>query len=342
MRPAKKLNFGNLFFNVVVMLMAAAFFAISPAIAIGASIVSGTVLSFGPASGTVMMAGLQKEIWTDIILEKFYPDGSFLAEGRDMSSLVEFNKINLAEAGADPAVLVNNTAYPINVSTRTDVPKALELSTLDTESTVVRNLEAMELSYDKMASVTRGHKNALLRKAYELGAWNWTPASSTANTPVLTATGDMNAITGYRKLKFEDVLSLETAFDDMDVPEDGRILVLNPKHKADLSLQDMALYKAMMMNGNLFSFKLRKTSVTPKFNATTGVKCAFGAVAAETDTISSFAFYKEEVMKAMGTIEMFYTFRDPANKGDIFNFQLRFVALPMRAKYISAIYSPKE
>lgn len=342
MRTAKKLNFLNLGYNLVVMMVVGLFFTISPAIAIGASIVSGTVLSFGPASGTVLMAGLQKEIWTDIILEKFYPDGSFLADGRDMSSLVEFNKINLAEAGADPTVLVNNTSYPIGVSQRTDVPKALELNTLDTESTVIRNLEAMELSYDKMASVTRGHKNALQKKALELAAWNWSPQSDSANTPVLRATGDLNVITGYRRLKFEDILSLETAFDDLDISGQGRILVLNPKHMADLSLQDLALYKAMMMNSTLFSFTLRKTSVTPKYNASTGAKCAFGAVAADTDTIASFAFYKEEVMKAQGTTEMFYMFKDPANKGDVMNFQMRFVALPMRAKYISAIYSPKE
>jgi hypothetical protein len=47
-------------------------------------------------------------------------------------------------------------------------------------------------------------------------------------------------------------------------------------------------------------------------------------------------------MKAMGTTEMFATLKDPANKGDIFNFQMRFVALPLRAKYFASIYSPKE
>ena len=338
----KKLNLKNLFFNTVVMMIIGAFLAISPAVCAAVAFGAGSLLSMAPRIPGVLMSGLQKEVWTDILLEKFYPDGSFLAEGRDMSSLVEFNKINLAEAGADPAVLVDNTSYPISVSTRTDIPHEIALKTLDTESTVVRNLEAMELSYDKMASVTRGHKNALLKKALQLAAWNWSPASDSSDTPVLTATGDINSLTGQRRLRFEDILKLETAFDDLDIPEDGRILVLNSKHSSDLTLQDLGMYKAAMINGKIFSFTLRKTSVTPKYNATTGAKCAFGAVAADTDTISSFAFYKEEVMKAMGSTDMFYTLKDPAHKGDIVNFQMRFIALPMRAKYIAAIYSPKE
>lgn len=338
----KKLNFKNLSFNLVVVLIIGVFLSISPAVSAAIAFGAGTLLSFAPKIPGALMSGLQKEIWTDVLMEKFYPDGSFLSEGRDMSSLVEYNKINLAEAGADPAVLVDNTSYPISVSTRTDLAKELALKTLDTESTVVRNLEAMELAYDKMASVIQGHKNALVKKALELAAWNWSPSENSSNTPVLAASGDINSLTGQRRLKFEDILKLETAFDDLDIPEEGRILVLNPKHSSDLILQDLGLYKAAMINGKIFTFTIRKTSVTPKYNATSGAKCAWGAVAADTDTIASFAFFKDEVMKAMGTTEMFYTLKDPANKGDIVNFQMRFVALPMRSKYIAAIYSPKE
>ena len=36
------------------------------------------------------------------------------------------------------------------------------------------------------------------------------------------------------------------------------------------------------------------------------------------------------------------TYKDPDNKGDVINFQMRFVALPLRTKAIAAIYSPLE
>lgn len=334
----KKLNFTNLTFNLVVTFILGALLSVPVAVSACVAVGAGTAISFLP-SGGILFSGLQKEIWTDILLENFYPDSSFLSSARDMSSLVEFNKINLAEAGANPEVLIDNTSYPISVSSRTDIPHEVVLKTLDTTSTVVRNLEAMELSYDKMASAVYGHKQELLRTACKLGAWNFAPASDGTYTPVLTASGDL--VNGKRKLKISDVLRLFTAFNDMDIPDDGRILVLNPQHEADLIAEDLALYKAAIVSGTLFSFKLFRTSATPKYNVETGAKCAYGAVAADTDGISSFAFFRDEVMKAQGTMEMFSTLKDPANKGDIFNFQMRFVALPLRAKYFAAIYSQK-
>lgn len=332
----KKFNFGNFLFNMIVALFASLIFAIPAFAAIGGAVAGGTALSF-MNNKDIVRAGLLKEIWTDQIMEGFYPADHFMAEGRDMSALVEYNKINLAEAGANPEVLIDNTSYPIAVSSRTDVPKELALKTLDTTSTVVRNIEQMELAYDKMQSVIYGHKKELQRTAAKLSAWNWCPASNAANTPVITATGAL--ANGYKKLTFADVLTMRNKFDMNDWPDDGRVLVLHPIHEANLIAEDLALYKAVMNNSNLFGFKPYRTSVTPVFNATTGVKAAYGAAPAGTDTISSFFFHKDEVMKAIGTIEMFYTLKDPANKGDIVNFQMRFCALPLRAKAIGAVYS---
>ena len=55
------------------------------------------------------MANLQKEIWVNQIKENFYPDSSFLNYAKDFSGLVENHAINMAEAGVDPKVLINNT-----------------------------------------------------------------------------------------------------------------------------------------------------------------------------------------------------------------------------------------
>jgi len=334
----KRLNIFNLFFNVVVALVIGALFSIPPVLSMAAAVGCGTLLSFAPLGSGILMAGLQKEIWTDILLEKFYPENSFISQARDMSAMVEYNKINLAEVGANPSVLIDNTSYPIAVASRTDVPKELALKTLDTTSTVVRNVEAMELAYDKMASVIYGHKQELLKTACKLAAWNWCPSSDSALTPVLASSGAADA-SGKKKLTFKDVLDLMTKFNLLDFPADGRILVLNPTHESHLIEADLNLYKAAMVNGTLFGFKLFRTSATPVFNINTGAKAAYAAAAAATDTISSFAFHKDEVMKAMGTIEMFAKYADPDNKGDVINFQMRYCALPLRATAIAAIYS---
>ena len=334
----KRVNFGGLLFNVVIALLFSAMCGIAALPAVGASVMAGSAMSAMKGTPGMLMAGVQKEIWTDILLEGFYPNTSFLNEARDLSSLVDYNTINLAEVGANPSVLIDNSSYPIAVSPRTDALKTLALKTLDTTSTVVRNVEQMESSYDKMSSVIYGHKMELQRTAGKLAAWNYAPASDATYTPVIAASGALT--NGYKKILFEDILTLRKKFDLLDIPADGRILVLNPNHEADLILQDLVLYKAAMQDGKLWGFKLYTTSVTPIFNASTAAKCAFGAAAApSTDTYSSFAFQKDEVMKAMGTVEMFAKYKDPDNKGDVINFQMRFVALPLRTKAIGAIYS---
>jgi len=287
------------------------------------------------------MAGINKEIWIEEILEGFYPNWSFLKEARDMSSFVENNTINLAEAGADPNVLVNNSTYPIPFATREDVPIALPLDTYNTEGTVVRRVEEIEAAYDKMQSVVAGHKNALLNELAKKAAHAWAPDADTTETPVIATGGD--AADGFLKITLDNILALATRFDEMDAPEGSRVLVLHPQHLRQLAGEDKKLFKEFIGTGqgfDLFGFKTYKYSKTPLFNKSTGVKKAYGAAAAPTtDTIASIAFVNTEVMKAQGTFDMFARLNDPEQAGDIINFMMRALALPLRNKGIGAIYS---
>ena len=53
--------------------------------------------------------GLNKQVWTTQLMGNFYPESSFLRYVKDFSTLVDNDIINMAEAGVDPDVLVNNT-----------------------------------------------------------------------------------------------------------------------------------------------------------------------------------------------------------------------------------------
>ena len=68
---------------------------------------------------------IEKQIWISMLMEGFYPSRTFLSRSVDMTAMVEYNKINLAEAGVDPEVLVDNTTFPVPTATRPDT--ALEL-----------------------------------------------------------------------------------------------------------------------------------------------------------------------------------------------------------------------
>lgn len=283
---------------------------------------------------------VEKQIWIDVIKENYYPDRSFLKRSVDMSSLVEHNTINLAEAGVDPNVLVDNKVYPVPTADRKDTPLSLPLHTFDTENTVVRNVEEMETAYDKMASVTRSHKNALYKKTATYATANWAPAKNGDLTPVVKTTGDVNG-QGHKAITFEDLLGIQAKFLAMDVDPSSLVVVLNPFHLVDLQLQDMKLYKTMIQTKDLWGMDFYTFSQLPYYTVASGQKVAWGTAAAATDTQCSLIYCEDEVMRAEGDTEMFVNYKVPAERGDVIGFQQRFTALPIRGKYTSAIYSDK-
>ena len=275
---------------------------------------------------------IEKQIWIAMLMEGFYPDRTFLTRSVDMTAMVEYNKIDLAEAGVAPEVLVDNKEFPVPTMSRTDVPLELPLHTFDTKNTVVRNVEEMETAYAKMDSVVRQHRNTLQAKTAAYAANNWAPAKNTTLTPAKETLAP-------GKISFEDILKMDAWFRSQDIDPATLVAVLNPYHLADLQLEDMKLYKAMLESNKLFGFSLYTFSQLPYYNPTTGAKVAFGTASTATDAQCSLFYSDQEVMRADGDIEVFAKYKDPGERGDVIGFQKRFTALPIRKKYQVVIYN---
>ena len=283
---------------------------------------------------SVFYDGLAQEIWLPDVKDNFYPDSSFLSQPMDMSSLVENDAINLAEAGIDPTVLKNNSSYPIAETDASDAPLRLVLDTYDTTSTVVRNAVALELAYDQRQLYTGKHKKALLQKFGIDAAWAYAPAAAAATNPIIDATGDAAGVI------LDRIIELQTAYNNLDAPLEGRILVLDPNHAAVIAKEDKQLFKSFenTPGSMLFGFKVFTFSRNPIYIKTGVTKAALGtAFVGATHAKSSFAFLKDEVMKAQGTFKLFSTLNSPSHKGDVFNFQMRGLAKSIRSKYMAAI-----
>lgn len=283
---------------------------------------------------------IEKELWIAMIKEGMVPDTSFLLRSVDMTEFVEYNKLNLAEAGVDPNVLIDTTVYPVPAAQRQDIPKELLLHTFDTENTIVRNIEEKEAAYNKMDSVVKSHRNSLTKKTSMFAAYNWCPTKNADLTPVIVTEGASNK-SGVKKASFEDFLQLEMRFRTLDVDMNTLVAVLNPVHLADLMAEDMKLYKEVLTSKKLFSFSLFNFNNLPYFDTTTGIKKAMGAAVVENDTQASLIYCDTEVMRAMGDTEVFAKYKDPDQRGDVLGYQQRFSAYPIRGKYIGAIYSGK-
>lgn len=61
---------------------------------------------------------INKEVWTDIIKEQPIQQDDFLNESEDLSALVEYNTLHLAEAGVEPEVFIDNDTYPVGIVAR--------------------------------------------------------------------------------------------------------------------------------------------------------------------------------------------------------------------------------
>lgn len=287
------------------------------------------------------MAGLNKEVWLSLVKENFYPEFTFLNEALDLSAFVENDVINLAEAGVNPTVLKNNTTYPVPASTRADSAITLTLSYYDTESTIVRNAEQAELSYDKMSSIVYGHKQALLLRQYNEAAHAYAPAADDTLSPVLNTTGTLSS--GFRYISYVDIAKLAQQFDSQNIPRAGRVIVLDASAQEQLRNEDRVLYNQMMAHsdgtnpGFLYGFKVYTYENLPLYDSSDAKK-AYGSTYSAGDKYTrAIAFQKDEVMKAVGSLDMFERLRDPDARGDIIGFQQRFLALPIRNKGVGAI-----
>lgn len=291
------------------------------------------------------MSGINKEVWTDQIMKGFYPTASFLNFAKDFTALVEFDKINLADAGVDPDVFINGNTYPIGIVEREDTPIAIELDLFETKNTVVRDARVVEVSYDKLESVVSQHRATLMAGAGKKAAHAFAPMSNTANTPILRTSGDDNG-SGLKRLLPEDILDLATKFDDLDIEHEKRFFVLHQNHLNDLIRYDLKAFKDLtnFRDGkpNTFAgFNMLLYTKNAYYNATTLQKKAFQSTPGVNDTYCSFAFSSDEVMKADGDIKMYARENDPEHRGTIVGFDKRFVGMPIRNKGIGAVVTAK-
>lgn len=286
---------------------------------------------------------LNKQIWIAQILENFYPSDNFLTPVSDYSGFVENDIIHFASAGLDPKVLINNTTYPIKIVQRADEDCSIELDLFETENTLVRRPEAIELAYNKLESVLSQHRNTLRKAVSSKAIHAFAPSEDTANTPVIQTTGQ--AANGRKRMTFEDLLTLKERFDAAEIPLEERYIVLHPKHVTDLLLEDIKLFKDLtnIQDGEPFRFAgfgCYQFSQMPHYSLSSEKlkKISFDTEE-QGEQFASVAFYAKEVMKADGEVHMYSRIDDPEERATIVGFDKRFIAMPIRGKGVGAIVS---
>lgn len=322
--------------------------------------VIGVDAAYGAASGAVLpmvlgcfmpggalMEGIYTEVWTGELVKKLNAglQSTFLNGIPDYSTNVNNEVIHLVDVGGDPEVLVNNTTYPIPIQDLEDGDIAIGLDKFQTKATRVTDDELYAISYDKFGSVVERHSDSIVTVKYKKFAHALAPYSHTSKTPVIQTSGETDSVSGRKKITPKDIIALKRAFDNMEVPEEGRRLVLCPDHVNDLLEQDQS-FKDKYYNYttgkllNMYGFEIYTFVNAPYFNKN-GVKLAYNAVPTSTDHKGSFAFYVPRMFRAQGSTKMYYSeaATNPQTQENLVNFRNYDIVLPKKMEAIGAIYS---
>ena len=336
----------GMLFNVVMGVVLASFIGVDAAYGAASGVVLPMALGcFMP--GGALMEGVFTEVWTGEMVKKLNAglQATFLNGIPDYSTNVNNETIHLVDVGGDPDVLVNNTTYPIPIQNLEDGDIALSLDKFQTKATRVTDDQLYAISYDKMASVIERHMDAIVTVKYKKFAHALAPYSHTAKTPVIQTSGETDAASGRKKITLKDIIALKRAFDNMEVPEDGRVLVLCPDHVNDLleldqSFRDKYYNYTTGKLMNMYGFEVYTFVNAPYFNKN-GVKLAYNAVSTATDHKGSFAFYRPRMFRAQGSTKMYYSeaATDPQTQENLVNFRNYDIVLPKKMEAIGAIYS---
>lgn len=335
----------GILFNAVMGAVLAFFLGTLPAmgavVAIGGSFLCG---GFMPSAG--VSAGVLTEIWTGEMVKRLRSaDTATWLDGiPDYSNDAENDVIHLVDVGADPEVLINNSTYPIPVQDLDDADIAIGLDKYQTKVTRIKDDALHGASYDIIGSHVERHSGAITENKFKKAIHAFGPAKQTDSTPVISTSGS-NDGTGRKRITLADIIALKAKFDKMEVPNDGRRLVLCSDHINDLLLVDQH-FKDQYYNytsgkiANLYGFEVHEYVGNPYYSSA-GAKLAFKSTPGATDRQASVAFYTGRMFKCSGSTKFYY--RDaatsPETQESTMNYRHYFIALPKKQEAIGAIYS---
>lgn len=282
---------------------------------------------------------IQKEIWAADIAENLFPDNSYINQAVNEDMWVENKTVHRPNAGAPPEVLRNRSTLPATSVQRTDTIVDYDIDEFTSTPNVIRDIEEIETSYDKRSSVLTNHTNELNRQIANWMGYKWAP-SAAAN--MVRTTGDARVAnvvgaTGNRKMiTIPDIIKVRALFDDMDIPQDNRNLLL-PAHFYNDLIEKQWQYllsldkagKAKLDGGDvtmLFGFKIwtrGKKNILTYTNAATPVARTPDASALTTANAAALAWHKDYVGRAKGDVKIYANEDDPTWYGSIFSAMVR-------------------
>lgn len=303
--------------------------------------------------GRHVFMAIQKELWTDYIIDNLFKGNEFLKRCFRADQWVIAGKIvHMPVAGSKPTVVKNRSSLPASVTQRTDTDITYLLDEFTTDPVLIKNADKMELSYDKQDSVLSEHQQGLNELVGDdiLIKWCKATGGSTTTAYIIRTTGaavaaHLASATGNRK-KFvkENLKAARKYMNSKNIPKTDRIALFSTELLDQLTddttlnqrdnAQELNLKEGVVMR--LYGFDIMERSSTVIFDNTPEVK-ALGAAAAATDNDAVICFQAASVEAAIGEVNFFENQDDPTYYGDVYSGLVRAGGRIRRADGVVAI-----
>lgn len=263
---------------------------------------------------------IQNQVWTRDIKEKLFPKNSFMVRGINDDAWVNNKTVNLAESGILPAVERNRSTLPATRVQRTDGSPNYDLHEHTTTPSLIRDIEETETNYNKRQSVVMSHSKVLNNDIANWIAYYW---GATQSENIIRTSGDnrdavVEGANGTRKqLTLDEIFKAKSLADDMDLPEDGRCILLPSYMYNDLIMNKEKLLEieisgqARIENGVIRKilgfdiYKRGKKNLLTYSNAATPVKREPTANTLTTANAAAIFWHEDFVRRAMGAVKVF-------------------------------------
>lgn len=270
------------------------------------------------------------------IAEYLKKDNSVLSKCVIDDAYAKNSRVYIPNAGA-PGTVTRNATYGsfLDASARTDATVDYYLIPYHVGPIVIPKLTAEFLSYDKNASVAIDNVAALMDSVADWTIYNWFNGASTGTTGTLTMTGTVRSAkapyqTGTRSgLTYKDVLKAGELLTYYNVPEEGRILLVDPFLASDLFLDSQFHYAPELANqigmkgaiGTVGNFVVVKRSTTARYTSG-GTLLDPSTANAATQCLGALAYHPNMVRRAISDTFAFISNDNPNYLGDVLSFGL--------------------
>lgn len=255
----------------------------------------------------------------------------------------EKNIIYVPTTDFEVDVLVNNNSYPIPFQEYTDDTVQIELDKYQTKVVTVKDDDKMGASYDKIDVVTKSSTRSITVDKYQRAIHSIAPLKDTTKTPVIEATGGIDATTidGRKILVYEDLVEAKRRCKGFGQCR----LVLNDDHWNDLLLDrknfgnQLVDYAKGKPNPIIAGFEVHKYEGDMPVFDVNKVKKPYGVVQSATDRVASVIFVKEAIGKKTGNTKQYFveSKNNPTRQSNDLAYRHYYVAVPYRAEKIAAI-----